>query len=237
MKALVWASVVILICSGLVAALTGVFWFILADFPFDNSTGYADKMEITRAELMETNPAIVAWAGQTVNQLGSVTMGWGLFIIALAWFGIRKSSKDAWYVLWMGGAPTLLYSSVKEIVRYGWTDTGSVLKLAAFLLFFLGMLLPINSFVGTKGETQVSVPGSQNALEWVRSEFLEDLTVAFSAYSDILPSMRREEDLPPTLGAAGGGPSGVATCSRASVTAWRGPQRWRQYCQYGSSHS
>ena len=113
-------------------------------------------MEIVKAAQLETNPAIEAWAEQPANQLGSVTMGWGLFIIALAWTGIGKESKGAWYVLWIGGAPTALASSVQKIVRYGWSDSGSTLNLAALSLLCLGLLLPIKSIVRKKAEPPIA---------------------------------------------------------------------------------
>lgn len=142
----IWLSTIILIFAGIVSSGTGI-WFIVGDFPFDR-TGFADKMDISKEELLATNPEIVMWATHTTNQLGSVSMGWGLFIIALAWLGIRKNNRYAWYALWVGGVPTLLYSAIKEIVRYGVLDTGSILNITAFLLFFLGMLLPVKSFLG-----------------------------------------------------------------------------------------
>jgi len=68
------------------------------------------------------NTKIYLWAIHTVDQLGSVIMGWGLFIIALTWFGIRNKNKLAWNSSWIGGTPTLLFSALKIIHRYGIYD-------------------------------------------------------------------------------------------------------------------
>lgn len=153
---IIWFSTILLLFAGLVAALTGI-WFIVGDFPFDSETGFSDKMNISKDDLVVFNPKILSWVIHTTDQVGSVSMGWGLFVIALAWFGVRKLKKFAWYALWIGGTPTLLISTLKEIMRYGILDTGSILNMVVFLLFIIGMLLPIKSFMPTKNEVKVSI--------------------------------------------------------------------------------
>ena len=117
MRIVLLVSAIMLTIAGCAAALTGI-WFIAGEHPFHRD-GYSEEMGMTKAQLQAINPQIVDWTMHVSDQVGSVSMGWGLFIVVLAWFGVRNGQKVAWYALWIGGAPTLLISSFGEITQFG----------------------------------------------------------------------------------------------------------------------
>lgn len=148
MRIVLLVSAIMLTIAGCAAALTGI-WFIAGEHPFHRD-GYSEEMGMTKAQLQAINPQIVDWTMHVSDQVGSVSMGWGLFIVVLAWFGVRNGQKVAWYALWIGGAPTLLISSFGEITQFGSLDTGSLLSIFVLALFLTGMLLPIATFLPRK---------------------------------------------------------------------------------------
>ena len=148
-RGLLLISASFLAIAGLLAALTGIL-FIVGDHPFHREGGFSEEMGMTKTEIEAFNPKIVDWTMHVSDQVGSVSMGWGLFIIVLSWFGIRRENKVAWYALWIAGTPTLFISSFGEIIQFGTFDVGSVLSIGVFILFMIGMLLPIRIFLQPK---------------------------------------------------------------------------------------
>jgi len=45
-------------------------------------------------------------------QVGRMTMGWGLFVIGLAWFGVRRFNRASWIMLWVVGIPAMIISTL-----------------------------------------------------------------------------------------------------------------------------
>lgn len=136
-----WAAIMMII-AGLVAVLNGI-WFIVGDHPFYLEKGYAKDFDMTESEVQQFNPQLAKWVMHVSDQVGSVSVGWGLFIITLAWVGIRHGRKWAWNTLWVGGTPTALYASFGELLMFGAMDFGSILSLVVLTIFLVAMLLPI----------------------------------------------------------------------------------------------
>ncbi|MFQ5941341.1 MAG: hypothetical protein ACE5KA_06565 [Nitrososphaerales archaeon] len=69
-----------------------------------------------------------------------------MFIVSLAWLGIRKVNKNVWYALCIAGTPTLIIATFGESVQFGSLDIGSILSMLVFSIFIAGMILPARIF-------------------------------------------------------------------------------------------
>ena len=138
-------AAVLISLAGLVAAVTGA-WFIFGQHPFHRSDGFAKEFGMTQAQIDSFNPEISHWVIHVSDQVGAVSLGWGLFVMCLAAFGVRDGQRSAWLSLWLGGLPTLLFAAFGELSSFGTLDTGSILSLAVLGLFLAGMLLPLRLF-------------------------------------------------------------------------------------------
>ncbi len=137
--------------AGFVAAASVLAIHIATDHPFNGANGYAEEFGMSRLQVDAFNPRLSDWMIHVSDQVGSVSLGWGLFLMSLAWLGIRRGQRMAWWVLWLGGTPTVFYSAFGEHLMFGTWDTGSMLSLIVLIIFLVGMLLPIKVFrdVGT----------------------------------------------------------------------------------------
>jgi hypothetical protein len=139
------ASATILALCGLLA-LGNAFWIVLAGLPFNGPGGFAQNFGMTRAEVEAFNPQLAWWTVHHYQRLAEVSLGWGLFVIALAAGGIRRGERLAWWALWVGATPTLLSAAFRERIIFGRFDPGSIASLIVLLLFLVGMLLPMRTF-------------------------------------------------------------------------------------------
>lgn len=130
-------GVVLVFVAGLVAALNGA-WFIVGQHPFDDD-GYSEEVDLTREEAREVNPELEDWLLHVSDQTGSVTLGWGLFVMALAGLGLRTGQPYARPTLLLGGLPTLTFSAFGEYVQFGHLDTGTIISMGVLGLFLLGI--------------------------------------------------------------------------------------------------
>lgn len=132
--------------AGLASALVVLLIHIPTEHPFNGPDGYADEFGMTKAEVEAVNPHMAEWMIHVSDQVGSASLGWGLFLMSLAVLGIRKGHKVAWWALWIGATPTAAYSAFGEYVMFGTFDAGSLSSLAVLLVFLIGMLLPLGVF-------------------------------------------------------------------------------------------
>lgn len=132
--------------AGFLAVATVLLIHIPTDHPFNGANSMAEEFGMTRAEVDAFNPKLSAWMIHVSDQVGSTSLGWGLFLMALAWLGIRKGSRTAWWALWIGGTPTVAYSAFGEYIMFGTWDIGSLLSLGVLVIFLIGMVLPIPVF-------------------------------------------------------------------------------------------
>lgn len=130
--------------AGFVAALNGA-WFVAGQHPFDDD-GYSEEVDLTREEAREVTPELEDWHLHVSDQTGSVTVGWGLFVMALASLGLRTGQPYARPILLLGGLPTLTFSAFGEYVQFGHLNTGTVISIGVLELFLLGIAL---TYVGS----------------------------------------------------------------------------------------
>lgn len=130
--------------AGLVAALNGA-WFVIGEHPFDDD-GYSEEVNLTREEARDVDPQLEDWLLHVSDQTGSVTLGWGLFVMALAGLGLRTGQPYARPILLIGGLPTLVFSAFGEYVQFGHLDTGTLISMGVLALFLLGIAL---TYVGS----------------------------------------------------------------------------------------
>lgn len=136
----VWrrAAVVLVALTGVVAFANGVY-FIVGDHPFNGENDYSEEIAMSKADAEANAPAVADWTMHVSDQVGSVSAGWGLFIIGLAVTGLRRGVPFARNVLWLGGLPTLVFSAFGEWVQFGHVDTGTMMSMIALVLFVTGM--------------------------------------------------------------------------------------------------
>ena len=139
-------SAVLTLLAGLASVLTVLLIHIPTEHPFNRPNGYAEEFGMTKAEIEAFNPEAAHWMIHVSDQVGSTSLGWGLFLIALALLGIRRGNKTALWALWIGGKPTAAYSAFHEYILFGTFDIGSLLSAMVLFIFLLGMLLPIGIF-------------------------------------------------------------------------------------------
>ena len=149
-RAILDVAAALIFLGGLTAAATGA-WFIVGEHPFHRAGGYSKELGMTKAEVDGFNHEISHWVIHVSDQVGAVSLGWGLFLMTQAVLGIRRAQRSAWISLWVGGMPTLLFAAFGELSTFGTMDAGSILSLVVLLLFLFGMLLPIREFVGGAG--------------------------------------------------------------------------------------
>lgn len=135
--------------AGFTAALNGA-WFIVGQHPFDDG-GYSEEVDLTREEAREVNPELEDWLLHVSDQTGSVTVGWGLFVMTLAAFGLRTGQPYARLTLLVGGLPTLLFSAFGEYVQFGTLDTGTMISMVVLGLFLIGLAL---TYVGPDADEE-----------------------------------------------------------------------------------
>jgi hypothetical protein len=140
----VGASLVAL--GGLVSAATGVY-FLVGNHPFHRAGEFAEEFGMTRAQVEAVNPEIAHWVMHVSDQVGAVSLGWGLFLVLLAAFGLRLGHRPSWLALWAAGLPTLLFAAFGEVTMFGHLDEGSLLSMGVLVLFLVGMLLPAREFL------------------------------------------------------------------------------------------
>lgn len=138
-------GVALVFLAGLAAALNGA-WFIVGQHPFDDD-GYSEEVNLTREEARDVDPKLEDWLLHVSDQTGSVTLGWGLFVMALAGIGLRVGQPHARTILLIGGLPTLAFSAFGEYVQFGHMDTGTMISMAVLGLFLLGLAL---TYVGQR---------------------------------------------------------------------------------------
>lgn len=142
-------SALLIFLAGLISAATGI-WFIFGDHPFYHQDGMAEDFGMTEAQVHHFNPELANWAVHVSDQIGSLTTGWALFMMILAWFGIRRGHRFSWIAVLIAGMPTMFYSSLGEWIMFGKLDGGSPLAIVVFILFLCGMLLPIKTIFNGK---------------------------------------------------------------------------------------
>lgn len=130
-------GVALVFLAGLAAGLNGA-WFIVGQHPFDDG-GYSEEVDLTREEAREVNPHLEDWLLHVSDQTGSVTMGWGLFVMAVAALGLRNDQPHSRTILLIGGLPTLLVSAFGEYVQFGHFDTGTIISIGVLVAFLLGL--------------------------------------------------------------------------------------------------
>jgi hypothetical protein len=152
MRKFLLPSAICISFAGLVSSVTGA-WFIIGAHPFHRDNRFSEEFGMTEAQLNAFNPQIADWGRHVSDQVGSVSFGWGLFLITLALFGVLRGHKPSWIILWIAGIPTSLYSAFGEHIQFGTLDTGTLLSMFVFLLFLVGMLIPTRLFINQRGST------------------------------------------------------------------------------------
>jgi hypothetical protein len=132
-------GVVLIALAGTVAVTNGL-WFVVGDHPFDDG-GYSEEVDLTHSEAAEVTPDLPDWLLHVSDQVGSVTTGWGLFVVSLAWLEHRRRDRALQTVLLLGGLPTLLFSAFGEHAQFGTVDTGTMLSVLVLGLFLVGVSL------------------------------------------------------------------------------------------------
>lgn len=130
-------GVAIVVLAGLVAMANGL-WFIVGNHPFDDG-GYSEEVRLTQQEAHDVTPQLADWLLHVSDQVGSVTVGWGLFVIGLAVLESRRHDHGLQLVLLVGGLPTLVFSAFGEHAQFGTMDTGSIISTAVLALFVIGI--------------------------------------------------------------------------------------------------
>lgn len=127
--------------SGLVASAIGL-WFVVGSHPFDEAEGaYSDEVALTRDQALAASPTLYRWLLHVSDQTGSVSFGWGMFVMALAATGLRHGVPWARNVLWLGAMPTLAFSAFGDWIQFHTVDPGTVSSIGALTLFVAGMAL------------------------------------------------------------------------------------------------
>ena len=146
-------SATLVLLAGFLSLATGI-WFLVDDHPFQREFNFLEEVGVSKAQLEELSPNLVPWAMHEVDTIGYMSMGWGLFVMILGWFGIRQVNKVAWWALLIGGAPPLFRGTIAEFVRVGEFDVGIIISSAVAVLYLVGLFLPYKFFF-KKEETKV----------------------------------------------------------------------------------
>ena len=126
---------------GFIAAAIGA-WFVVGSHPFDEQDGaYSDEVGLTRDQALAASPTLHSWLLHVSDQTGSVSFGWGMFVMAIAVTGLRQGVGWARNVLWIAGTPTLAFSAFGEWIQFHSVDPGTVSSIVALVLFVSGMAL------------------------------------------------------------------------------------------------
>jgi hypothetical protein len=109
-----------------------------------------NRLVLTSAVLISAAGAIAAGTGIFYMigdyQLGGMGMSLGLFMIGLAWLGVRRFNRASWMVLGIAGVPALAISAFGGFVEAGTFDVWSYLSTAALVVFISGMAIPASVF-------------------------------------------------------------------------------------------
>lgn len=133
------------IITGLIVLGTGV-WFMISDHPFGSmmgdTNGYSEELDLTREEARAVSPGLEAWAIHVSDQVGSLSIGWALFVVALAALDYRRRDHGLQLVLAIGGLPMLAYATFEEFAHFEaiW-NPGTLLSILVFPLFIFGLAL------------------------------------------------------------------------------------------------
>ena len=138
-------GVALVVLAGLLAVANGV-WFVVGDHPFDDD-GYSEEVDLTREQAADVTPQLADWLLHVSDQVGSVSVGWGLFVSALGLLEHRRHDRALQVVLLVGGLPTLLFSAFGEFAQFGTADTGTLVSMAVLGLFLVGSAA---TYVGTE---------------------------------------------------------------------------------------
>jgi hypothetical protein len=145
-------AVALVFMAGLLSAATGA-WFVLGDHPFTGASQFSDEFGMTKAQIDAFNPAISKAVLADSARAGAVSLGWGMFVMVLAWLGLRNRHRLAFVALWAGGVPALLLSAVAEPMRFGTVEVGSVLSAVVLGVFLLGLLFAAPALRATRQDT------------------------------------------------------------------------------------
>ena len=126
--------------AGLVSAAAGG-WFVLADHPFTGPAHYSDEFGMTLAEVDAFNPAISRAVVADSTRAGAVSLGWGMFVMVLAWLGVRRRHRWTVAALWAGGLPALTIAAFAEPLQFRRVEVGSVMAMAVLAVFVVGLVL------------------------------------------------------------------------------------------------
>jgi hypothetical protein len=130
-------GVALVVVAGLIAIGNGL-WFVVGSHPFDDG-GYSEEVDLTRAEAGDVTPELPDWLLHVSDQVGSVTVGWGAFVVGLGVLEHRRRDRALQGLLLIGGLPTLLFSAFGEHVQFGAMDTGSIISTVVLGLFVIGV--------------------------------------------------------------------------------------------------
>lgn len=133
-------AVALLTLCGLVS-LGNLVWIVYGGLPYSGANGMAPNFGLTRAEVEAFSPRLAWWVVHHYQRLAEVSLGWGLFVLVLAWGGVRRGSRLAWIALAVGGLPTLLSATFRERLLFGQFDPGSLWSLAVLLPFVVALAL------------------------------------------------------------------------------------------------
>lgn len=130
-------GVAIVVIAGLIAVANGL-WFIVGNHPFDDN-GYSEEVGLTQGEAHDVTPQLADWLLHVSDQVGSVTVGWGLFVSGLAVLERSRHDHGLQLMLLVGGLPTLVFSAFGEHAQFGTMDTGSIISTGVLVLFVIGL--------------------------------------------------------------------------------------------------
>ena len=111
-------------------------------------------MQLTRAQVEAFSPKVAEWMLHISRQTGIMTLSWGIFVVLLAWFGLRRGDVLAWTALWLAGFTPLFLMGLGEAHLVEVFEGGDpfvvfahLLGVAAFLAVLLGLVLPARVFL------------------------------------------------------------------------------------------
>jgi hypothetical protein len=147
-RKLLKASVVLLFVVGGLSVATGA-WFVADDFPFTGPDDKSGKFGMTKGQIETFNPHIVSNTLHAWDQVGFLSISYGLFIIGIAHLGIRRGNPVTWVIGWLGGIPAQIGGPIE--LRYnletGDAGQGDVLVWLVLALFLVAMLLPAKQMI------------------------------------------------------------------------------------------
>jgi hypothetical protein len=138
-------STAILLVVGSLSVGTGL-WFVLDDFPFTGPDDYSAKFGMRKDQMP---PTVVASSLHAWDQVGFLSISYGMFVIALAWFGVRRGNPIAWIGLLLGGTPAAIGGPIE--LRYnletGDAGGGDVLVWLVLALFIAALAIPAKQMI------------------------------------------------------------------------------------------